>query len=425
MVTIDSKLLEHVILHPHCKTADIQKILSYNRTTLLYKLDRLLKAKLIKKAFEGNVATYLPAEKAFVESYFNSQIEETRKIQTQLLDRFKQPKTKADNAKPKLVFVNYYDLLPSYKEELANTYEIFDYSNKELFLSPEEFVYRGQDADVIVNNWACDVTKPLLDQLPNLKYMHVSTHMYRYVDLKALDEKGIHFSHLQAPDYRIHALSEYAIAQTFALLRKVAVAASQLRSGVMEFKQFTGDELRGKVAGIIGTDPVSKELYYFLKNLGTEVYVHSDNTIAHPHDWGLSKFTPLKALVEQSDILYLVNSEDTPPKISEKLDSKLLGLIKKPVYLVSITKHKYIDTKFIKKLIYSGKLKGLALDYFEDMHRLRELKDSDISSITYLPNVLITPDIAWSTKASIENMNIATNKYLMAYAKGDYSSLLF
>ncbi|MEN9389676.1 MAG: hypothetical protein RLY61_760 [Candidatus Parcubacteria bacterium] len=422
---IDTVLLEYIILNPHCRMADIQRHLGHSRTTLLYKLTKLLNAKLIIKAYEGNAAIYLPAEKTNIENYFNLHIDKTIKTQKQLLSKYKLTELRADRTKPKLVFINYYDLLPSHYEELKAVYEITNYSNKELFISPEEFVYRGQDAEVIVNNWACDVTKSLIDQLPKLKYMHVSTHMYRYVDLKALDEKGIHFSHLQAPDYRIHALSEYAIAQTFALLRKVAVTASQLRSGVMEFKQFTGDELRGKVAGIIGTDAVSKELYYFLKNLGTEVYVHSDNAITHPHDWGLSKFTPLKSLVEQSDILYLANSEDTPPKICERLDSKLLGLIKKPIYLISITKHKYIDTKLVKKLIYNGKLKGLALDYFEDMHKIQELTDSDIRTITYLPNVLITPDIAWSTQTSIENMNIATNKYLMAYAKGDYSCLLF
>ncbi len=421
---IDTRLLEHIILNPHCKIADIQKELGYNRTTLLYKLERLIKERVIKKAFEGKVAVYLPSEKSAIESYFNSQIDETKNIQHQLLTKFKVKKGKVAKTKPKLVFVNYYDLLPAFKEELNTAYEITDYSNKELFLSQEEFAYRAQDADVIVNNWACDVGKSLIKQLPKLKYMHVSTHMYRYVDLKALDENKIHFSYLQAPDYRVHALSEFAIAQTFALLRKVAVASSQLRSGVMEFKQFTGDELRGKVVGIIGTDAVSKELFYSLKNLGTEVYVHNENAAANPHDWGLSKFTPLKMLVEQSDILYLVNSEDTPPKVCERLDASLLNFIKKPTYLISITKHKYIDTKLIKKFIYNGKIKGLALDYFEDMNKIKELKDSEISTITYLPNVLITPDIAWSTKTSIENMNIATNKYLMAYAKGDHSYLL-
>lgn len=414
---IDIQILKELSKDGPISTKELTERLGRKRTTINYRLDALLDLNIIKRIKSGRNSEYLLTEKANVDQVFQDEIEKLSKLQTQINEIV--TKTQKSNEKLKLAFVNYYDLLPEYKKSLEEYYEIQDFSDKELFISYDEFLFRARDADVVVNNAGCNVRKEEISKLNKLKYLHVSTSMYRYVDTDALKSSGIHFSNL--PDYRLSSISEFALAQTFALLRNVRGSSAQLQSGVTHFKYFKGELLRGKVVGILGTDEISLDLYRLLKNLGTEVLLYTENVEDDPNMMGVSRFYSIKEIFEKAEIIYSVDSSDNLLNATKKLDNSLLDNITNPIHLISLSKHQYIDYDLLRKLLYEGKIKGLGLEVGflgENLHEER-------NKIMYIPNVFIAPDVAWYTSDSVEKLNRLTNRALISYAQGINKYLLF
>ncbi|PIY18229.1 hypothetical protein COZ14_00745 [Candidatus Dojkabacteria bacterium CG_4_10_14_3_um_filter_Dojkabacteria_WS6_41_9] len=85
-------------------------------------------------------------------------------------------------------------------------------------------------------------------------------------------------------------------------------------------------------------------------------------------------------------------------------------------------KHHYIDYQRLRELLYSGMIRGIALDSYPE---IQEGQLQDAKRLMYLPNVLITPDIGWYTRDSVKNMNAQTTQRLIAYAEGKTEFLLF
>ncbi len=461
METIVNKILKSISEPGGMSATDLAVGLAISRTAVRHHLQALEQQGLITQQKQGKQRLYFMASDSSVAAVYSQRIEdillEAKQIgdqeggvfqkltqnlgqklgssghdlhglgqnQGQLQGEYLQNRSKVGAHKPKLAFINYFDLLPKTREELANYYQLIDFSDKELIITPEEFVYRGREAEVIVNNWGCEVDAALLSQLPNLQYMHLSTHSYSYVDLKAAQERGVRISHFKTDRYKKNALLEYLLAQTFALLRKVESAADEVAGGVKEFRQFRGEQLRGKCAAVFGTNDATKELVLILKNLGLEVIVHNDDKFYDPADFGVSRFASITDIQAQADIVYFLNRGALAFGNSYyNLDKKILSGFKKPVYIVSVTKHEQIDYDIIRKLIVAGRIKGIAFDFLKEFTQTAPLINGSTGKILYLPNVLITPDISWYTDESVELMNQEVLEYLLAFAKGDKSNML-
>jgi phosphoglycerate dehydrogenase-like enzyme len=392
------------------------------RTAALYHLDDLLAKGLITRYQQGRKYTYFVAESERVSGYFNEKISELQLLQQQLQSTTVQrhrPLKKGE--KLTLSFVNYYDLEPDHREKLSQYYDIIDYSQTQLYISPEEFIKRAKDADVVVNNYACKTTEEIISQLPRTQYMHLTTHMYRYVDVDALKKYQIHLSNIPY-SYKSVAVTEYVLAQTFALLRDTVEAAAQVRTGVNEFRYFQGEQLRGKKVIIFGTEIGAKDLIELFRGFGVEIAIYTEDPHQDPSFWGVSHFATREEVFETGDIFYFSWTGDEYKTLVGKIDKNFLDYIKRPVYIISVYKHKYIDYQYLRELLYSGMIKGIAFDSYPQIH---EGQLNDAKRLMYLPNVLITPDIGWYTKESVKNMNAHTTEQLIAYAQGNTEFLLF
>lgn len=403
---------------------EITKSLGIKRTNLQYHLKYLLQDGLIKRVKSGKSWKYFASEDRIIARYFDSQIRELEEQKDEII-KFNKIDLNKKKDKLTLTVVNYYDFLEEDREKLEEYFFIQDYSDKDLIISQEEFMYRVKETDVILSNWPCDITKEMIEKLPNLKYIHSSTYMYSYIDLNALQENGIHFSHVPF-DYKNIALTEYIIAQTFALLRPTIKASTQVRSGITSFENFQGEQLRGKTVGIIGTDYITKDLINILRSFGTEVHICSFDSSSKPDTFGISRFTGYKEVIKNSDILYLASrvNEDASRM---NLDKKFFENLYKPAYIVSIGKPDFIDYEALRDYIYKGKIIGIAMDFVNELITPGDLdpKKNGLNKVLFLPNVIITPDIGWYTTDAVKNLNKYTTDALLNFAKGDDRDLLF
>ncbi len=400
---------------------DIIKEFKLSRTAVIYHLNNLLKSNLITSYKQSRKIVYIANTGDTINDYFNSQI---KSLQDNLkeINNLDIVKRRSRGQKLNLVIPNYFDLTLNSKNILKKYYNLVDYSDTQLYLTQDEFVNRTRDADVILNNWACDITADVLDKLPNLQYMHLSTHMYRYVDIGACKKHSVRVSNIPY-SYKSIAISEFLISQTFALLRQTIPASTQVQSGVSDFRFFKGSQLRGKKAIIFGVDDGTKDLVQSLKSLGVEVSIYTEDKNENPAIYGLSRFASKFEVFNSADLFYVSWTGDENKALIGKLNHNFLDQIVNPVYIISVFKHKEIDFDCIRELIYLGKIKGIAFDYFPDVS-IGDSRASEVSKILYLPNVIITPDIAWYTQDSVINMNKTSVDRLVAYAKGDDSYLL-
>ncbi|MFS8158772.1 MAG: NAD(P)-dependent oxidoreductase [Candidatus Roizmanbacteria bacterium] len=401
---------------------EVMKKFAIKRTAALYRIHKLSSMGLVTEYVVGKKKMYMAVEGEAMKGFFRQKIGELESELAILSKSNSKISHKSRSQRLTVSFVNYCDLLPEYRKRIEKYYDVIDYSNTQLYLSPKEFITRCKDADVIVDNRAGDLGEDILKELPRLQYIHLSTHMYGYVDLQACKDHGVSLSHLPFI-YKSIGTTEFILAQTFALLRGTMQASEQVKSGVNEFRYFKGEQLRGKKAIIFGVTPGSKELCELLRGLGVEVAIYSESKVESPAFYGLSHFASIKEVFETGDIFYVPWTGDEKVELIGNIDSNFLNRIKRPVYIISVFKHPHIDFTRIRELIYEGLIKGITLDYFSNIAS-GDSRESEASKIMYLPSVVITPDIAWYTRDSVINMNTYTTECLEAYAQGKDDYLL-
>ncbi len=391
-----------------------------SRTNALHYLKSFEVEGLITRSKKNKSIQYQVSSEHVLRKYFDNKIVEIEKVKKDIFEPTSEKLNPIKGGKLKLCIVNYLDITESTKEALSKFYDIEDYSRNQLYISHEEFLKRSKNAQVIINNYACKLKPDILNNLPNLQYMALATHMYKYVPIDQFRSKGVSLSNIPY-SYKSTAVTEFVIAQTFSLLRPTEVASRQVKVGVNEFKNFQGEQLRGKIITIFGTDSGTLELVNTLRGLGVEVMIYSEDVSLDPTIFGVSSFATKNDVFQKSEIMYFSWTGDEYKELVSALDSNFFNLLRKPVYIISVYKHKKIDYLALREAIYSGKVKGLALDYFPEIaNRI----DSSINSILHLPNVQITPDISWYTNQSIELLNKYLLERLLAYANGDNKFLI-
>jgi len=415
------ELLKFIKINGGVTIYDIMERFALGRTAALYQIEKIADKGLIVTYKNRKKTVYMLLNSHALKNYFKDRISELTQDMQELIAKDKKIRFKSRNKKLTVAFVNYYDILPLYRKELEAKFEIVDFTDGKLYITPEEFVKRAKDADIVVNNYATDYfSSEMLERLPRMQYMHLSTHMYRYIDIGALRRNNVHLSNMPYT-YKSIAVAEYLLAQTFALLRETVTASEQLKAGVNEFRYFRGEQLRGKKVIIFGTDIGTKDVVENLKGLGVEVAIFTDDKNVDPAFFGVGHFATEEEVFETGDILYVSWTGDEKKGLVGNIDENFLNRIKRPVYIISIYKHRKIDYKKLRELIYSGMIKGIAFDSYPEISGSQR---SEAKSLLFLPNVIVTPDIGWYTSDSIENMNKFTNERLLAYANGQDDYLL-
>src|SRR3989338_3649745 len=102
------------------------------------------------------------------------------------------------------------------------------------------------------------ITREILDNLPNLKYIITRSARYEHIDLKACKQKGIQV--LRVPAYGVNTVAEHTFALLLSLSRKVHNSYLRTRQGEFSLQNLKGFDLAGKTLGIIGLGNIGKRV---------------------------------------------------------------------------------------------------------------------------------------------------------------------
>lgn len=226
------------------------------------------------------------------------------------------------------------------------------------------------------------------------------------VDFAAAEREGIRITNV--PAYSPNAIAEFALADMLYLLRQTGLVQRDLQANHYQAAtQHIGRELRTSTVGVIGTGRIGRSLITSLNGIGAKVLAFDP----HPKtDTSLQyESVSFQTLLRHSDIVTL-HVPGTPAN-AHLIDEAALALMKPGSLLINTGRPNLIDTTAVIRALQSGQLSGVGIDTFEheadDLLALDQggqFNDPQWQTLLAMPNVILSPHIAYYTDTAVRNM---------------------
>lgn len=224
----------------------------------------------------------------------------------------------------------------------------------------------------------CPITRELMENSPQLKYIGCTATGYNNIDVEAAADLGIAVTNI--PAYSTDAVAQHTIALMLELSNHVGLHNASVQEG-----QWSDNEyfcywkkpvtlLTGKSLGIIGYGAIGKRVAQIARALGMEINIFSQD----PAGAMKSDFVSLHCPLTREN-RHMVNTE-------------FLVNMKPGAILINTARGGLVDERALADAIKAGFIAGAALDVLE-----QEPPAKDCPLIG-LDNCIITPHIAWSPK---------------------------
>ena len=272
--------------------------------------------------------------------------------------------------------------------------------------SQEELIKECKDADALIVGIA-EVTGNLIKQSKKLKIIARHGAGYDNIDVKTATEEGIFVTN--TPGVNIQSVAEFTFGLILSLVRNIASADANMKSGGWRKESYWGIELKGKTIGVIGFDKIGRKVGMLARCFGMEVLAYDPYIPEEEISKAGAKKVDLETLLAGSDIisLHVPLTDKTRGLIGEKEISQM----KKGAYIVNVSRGKVVDEKALYKALVNRQIAGAALDVFS------EEPPVDYSLIK-LPNVVATPHIAAWTEVAKRKMALTAAEQVIMTLKG-------
>ena len=245
--------------------------------------------------------------------------------------------------------------------------------------------------DVLIVRSATKVRGELLDNAKNLKVIGRAGEGLDNVDFEKAKTLGITL--VNTPHVSYMSVAELTIAHLLALARNIVQGTISLREGKWDKEKLIGIEVDGKTLGIIGCGYIGKAVERLAMALGIEVLPVEECVY--------DRFVPLAEMLPKADFITI----HVPLTVHTRhmISTKEFNLMKDGVMLIDCSRGGVVDQEALYQALLSGKVKGAALDVFEE-------EPPKNSKLLTLNNVIATPHIGAQTheaqlKASVQIAN--------------------
>lgn len=214
---------------------------------------------------------------------------------------------------------------------------------------------------------------------------------------------------VRVPAYSPHAVAEHALALLLALNRRIYRAYIRTRDFNFNINGLSGIDLYGKTAGIIGTGKIGRTFIDLCRGLGMKVIAYDP----YPAEGSGIDYVPLDTLFRESDVISL----HCPLTESSYhiIDREALDKMKPGAFLLNTSRGALVDSEALLEVLTAGKLRGAALDVYEEEANLfyedmsdKIIKDDTLALLVSRPNVLITSHQAFLTEEALDNIASVT-----------------
>jgi len=260
---------------------------------------------------------------------------------------------------------------------------------------PEALLDRARDAEILLTN-KTPLSAETIKQLPQLRYIGLLATGYNVVDVEAAHERGIPVCN--AAGYGTLSVAQHTFALLLALTNSVAEHAASTQQGHWSanpdwtYRLTPLVELAGRKLGVVGWGAIGQAVGKIGAALGMEVLTHTRS----PEKVKAAQAVDQETLFTQADVVSL--HCPLTPENERMVNATLLRKMKATAYLINTARGPLIDEPALADALAAGQLAGAALDV------LSQEPPSAENPLLGAPRCLLTPHLAWGTRAARERL---------------------
>ncbi len=276
---------------------------------------------------------------------------------------------------------------------------------------PEEILPRARDAELVLTNKTI-VGRAAIAALPKLRYIGVLATGYNIVDVQAARERGIPVCNV--PEYGTPNVAQATFALLLELTNRVGHHAQTVRDGRwcdspdFCYWDFPQVELAGLTIGIVGFGRIGQAVARIATAFGMQVLAFDQFPPASAPA-GV-RLTDLETLFRTSDVVTLHCPLTADNR--ELIKAASLALIKPTAYLVNTARGGLVNDSDLAQALNEGRLAGAGLDVLSVEPPVRD------NPLLTAKNCLVTPHIAWATRAARARLIRTTVANVRAFLQG-------
>jgi len=246
------------------------------------------------------------------------------------------------------------------------------------------------------------VRQPLIDVCPNLKVIVRGGAGLDTIDHEYARSKGI--TVMNTPLANSASVAELAIGYMLMMARSLYKASATMKAEKWDKKSFDGDEVGGKILGLIGIGNIGRETARRAIALGMKVLAY-DPYVREVEGINL---VSLDELLAQSDYisLHLPKTNESANMIGAEQFAKM----KNGVRIVNCARGGIINEDALYEALTSGKVAGAALDVFSE-------EPPTDWKLLKLDNVITSPHIGAATKEAQARVGAEVAQKLIEFAR--------
>jgi len=282
-----------------------------------------------------------------------------------------------------------------------------------------------KDFDVISVSVKSEVGKKIIEYFPDLKMISVRATGFDKIDVNFANEKKILVCNV--PGYGSHTVEEFTFGLMLSLTRNIFQAINRVKNEKsFGSRDLMGRDLFGMNLGVIGTGKIGANVIKIAKGFGMIVLAynpHPNETLAG--DLGF-KYVSLEELLKKSDIITLHCSLND--RTFHLINKHSFFLMKDGALMINTARGAVVDTYALLDALKSKKLAGAGIDVLEkeeymgsDIDKMSSEIESIIEAnleLINLPNVLVSPHIAFDTAQAQQIIIETTAHNILAFIKG-------
>lgn len=272
---------------------------------------------------------------------------------------------------------------------------------------PDQLLQRAAMADVLVTNKVALGPREL-EALPKLRLVSVLATGTDVVDLAAATAARVVVSNV--PAYSSASAAQHALALLLELTNGVGQHSQDAKSGgwptARAFSYWLAPcrELEGQTLGIAGFGAIGRRMARLGEALGMNVLVFTRSPS------GEGKFVSKEELLRHSDVLSL--HLPLTPSTRHFINETALNRVKEGALLVNVSRGGLVDSAAARRALESGRLGGIAVDVLE-----QEPPEAE-DPLLGCPGAIVTPHMAWTSKAARTRLLEATRANIEGFAAG-------
>ncbi|MEC3877448.1 2-hydroxyacid dehydrogenase [Chryseobacterium salviniae] len=279
--------------------------------------------------------------------------------------------------------------------------------------SYDEVCRKIENYEGIIIRSRIPLDKNFLEHAKNLKFIARVGAGMENIDIPVAQKLGIQL--INSPEGNRDSVAEHVVGMLLILMNRLFIASQEVKNGIWLREENRGDELLGKMIGLIGYGNMGKATAKRLSGFGCNVIFH--DILPGLGDEYATQVS-LDELKEKAEILslHIPLTEETHYLI----DRLFISEMKNDFYFVNTARGKNVETKSLVEAIKLGKIKGACLDvleYEKSSFENLETENEDLKFLLESEKVIVTPHIAgWTIQSKEKLAQVIVDKILSKFS---------